>query len=425
MKTRLASLLLVCLTSLPAVRADEWPQWRGPNRDDVSKEKGLLKTWPKDGPKLLWTYKEAGAGYSGPAIVGKTLYTMGAEGKKEYVIAIDVEKGKKLWSAEVGPLYSDERGEGPRCTPTVDGDLVYALGGAGDLVCVKTDGEKVWHTSLKGDLGGNHQSRWGYSESPLVDGDKVICMPGGDKGTLAALDKKKGTVLWRSKDLKDAAPYSSIVPATIAGMRQYVVMTPDHVAGVAAADGRRLWEYARKANTAAVPTPIVRENLVYVTSGYKSGCSLVKVTADSKNFRADAVYDNKSTEKNMVNHHGGVVLVGDFLYGYSGGNEAGTHAWICQDFKTGELKWEETDKKKLEKGSVTFADGHLYLYGESTGTAVLLEADPKEWKETGRFKLPEKSKEHHNYWTHPVVANGRLYLRDEELIFCYDIKDTN
>ncbi len=420
MKTRLALLLLVCLT-VSAARADDWPQWRGPNRDDVSKEKGLLKSWPKDGPKLLWTCKEAGAGYSGPAIVGKVLYTMGAEGKKEYVIAIDVEKGKKLWSTEVDAVYGDERGEGPRCTPTVDGDFLYALGGGGELVCVKTDGEKVWHTSLKGDLGGNHQSRWGYSESPLVDGDKVICMPGGDKGTLAALDKKKGTVLWRSKDLKDAAPYSSIVPATIAGVRQYVVMTPDHVAGVAADDGRRLWEYAKKCNTAAVPTPIVHDNLVYVTSAYRSGCNEIEITAKGDNFQCKEVYA-KDVVPNMQNQHGGVVLVGDYLYGYSGGNERDPHEWVCQEWKTGKIVWSET--KKLEKGSITCADGLLYLYGESSGTVVLLEANPKEWKETGRFKFPEKSKQHHNYWTHPVVANGRLYVRDEELIFCYDVKDT-
>jgi outer membrane protein assembly factor BamB len=421
MKTHLASLLLVCLSLHSAARADDWPQWRGPNRDDVSKEKGLLRSWPKEGPKLLWTCKEAGAGYSGPAIVGKTLYTMGAEGKKEYVLAIDTEKGKKLWSTEGGPLYGDERGEGPRCTPTVDGDLLFALGGSGDLVCVKTDGEKVWHTSLKSDLEGKHQSRWGYSESPLVDGDKVVCMPGGGKGTLAALDKKKGTVLWRSKDLKDDAPYSSIVPATIAGVRQYVVMTPDHVAGVAADDGRRLWEFARKANTAAVPTPIVRDNLVYVTSAYHAGCTEIKVTADGDKFKCEEVYDKDATP-NMQNQHGGVVLVGDYIYGFNGGND-GPNIWVCQDFKTGKIAWSENDKK-FEKGSNTYADGHLYLYGQSSGTVVLLEANPKEWKESGRFKLPEKSKQHHNYWTHPVVANGRLYLRDEELIFCYDIKDS-
>jgi outer membrane protein assembly factor BamB len=416
MKTRLASLLLVCLT-VSAARADDWPQWRGPNRDDVSKEKGLLKSWPKDGPKLLWTCKEAGIGYSGPAIVGKTLYTMGAEGKKEYVLAIDVEKGKKLWSTEVGALYTESHGDGPRCTPTVDGDRVYALGADGDLICVEADGgKKVWSVSLKSDLGGNRPN-WAFTESPLVDGDHVICTPGGSKGTLAALNKKNGQVVWRSKEWKDSAAYSSVVPTTLNGVKQYVQMTTESVAGVAADDGRLLWKYERKTRI-TVPTPIVRDNLVYVSSAYLKGCNLIKITANGATFKAEEVYANT----NMVNHHGGVVLVGDHLYGYTGGNERGPHEWVCQEFATGKIAWHED--KKLDRGSITCADGRLYLYGESEGKVVLLEPDPEEWKEVGHFNLPEKSKFHRNYWTHPVVANGRLYIRDEDLIFCYDIKDS-
>jgi outer membrane protein assembly factor BamB len=418
MKTRLASLLLVCLT-VSAARADDWPQWRGPNRDDLSKEKGLLKSWPKDGPKLLWTYSDAGVGYSGMAVVGKRLYTLFADDKKEYVLAIDIEKGAKVWATEIGPRLSQNMGDGPRSTPTVDGEFIYALSGKGELACVKReDGEKVWHVSLANDLGGKMMSGWGYSESPLVDGDKVICTPGGDKGTLAALDKKKGTVLWRSKDFTEPAGYSSIMPMTVNGVQEYIQMTGKNVAGVAADDGRLLWRYEHTARTAAVPTPILHDNQVYITSGYQSGCALVNVNADGKNFKAERVYDNQ----NMVNHHGGVVLVGDYLYGYTGGNERGLHAWICQDLKTGDMKWSE--EKKLGKGSVTYADDRLYLYSEDTGTAALVEANPKEWKEHGRFTVPDKSKKHRSFWTHPVVANGRLYLRDQDLIFCYDVKDS-
>jgi outer membrane protein assembly factor BamB len=353
------------------------------------------------------------------AVVGKRLYTLFADDKKEYVLAIDVEKGAKVWATEIGPRLSQGMGDGPRSTPTVDGDFVYALSGKGDLACVKTeDGEKVWRVSLVNDLGGKMMSGWGYSESPLVEGDKVVCTPGGDKGTLAALDKKKGTVLWRSKDWTDAAGYSSIMSMTLNGVKQYVQMTGKSVAGVADADGRLLWRYEHEARTAAVPTPILHDNQVYVTSGYLSGCALVTVTADGKKFTAQKVYDNQ----NLVNHHGGAVLVGDSLYAYTGGNERGTHAWICQDFKTGDVKW--TEEKKLDKGSITFAGDRLYLYGEDSGGVALLEANPKEWKEQGRFTLPEKSKRHRKFWTHPTVANGRLYLRDQDLIFCYDVKDS-
>jgi outer membrane protein assembly factor BamB len=423
MKTRLASLLLVCLT-VSAARADDWPQWRGPNRDDVSKEKGLLKSWPKDGPKLLWTCKEAGIGYSGPAIVGKTLYTMGAEGKKEYVLAIDVEKGKKLWSTEVGALFTEGHGDGPRCTPAVDGDRVYALGAQGDLICVEADGgKKVWSTSLKTDLGGRLMSGWGYSESPLVDGDKVICTPGGDKGTLAALDKNKGTLLWRSKGFTDPAGYSSVMPMTVNGVKQYVQMTGNSVAGVAADDGRLLWRFERSSRTAAVPTPLVRDNYVFATSGYGAECVLLKLSADgAAGVKCEKVYANH----NMENQHGGVVLVGDYLYGHWGSNDKNPHHWAFLEFKSGDVVWEseKKDKANLEKGSITYADDRLYLYGEEKGAVVLLEANPKGWKEHGQFTLPEKSKAHRSFWTHPVVANGRLYIRDEDLIFCYDIKDS-
>jgi len=429
MMTRTASALLVCLTVISAARADDWPQWRGPNRDDVSKEKGLLKTWPKDGPKLLWTYKDAGAGYSGMAVVGNRVYTLFADDKNEYILALDVEKGTKVWATDIGPRLSQGMGDGPRSTPTVDGDFIYALSGKGELACVKAkDGEKVWHVSLPSDLGGKMMSGWGYSESPLVDGDKVLCTPGGEKGVLAALDKKKGTVLWRSKgkitvketekNWSDGAGYSSIMPLTIKGVKQYVQMTGAGVAGVRADDGELLWWYEHAARTAAVPTPILHDNEVYITSGYLSGCALIKVSGEGKSFKAEKVYDNQ----NMVNHHGGVLQVGDYLYGYTGGNERGLHAWICQDLKSGDMKWSE--EKKLGKGSVTFADDRLYMYSEDSGTVALVEANPKEWKEHGRFTVPEKSKKHRPFWAHPTVANGKLYVRDQDLIFCYDIKDS-
>jgi outer membrane protein assembly factor BamB len=415
--------LLGCLLLAGAAAADDWPQWQGPDRNNVSKETGLLKTWPKGGPKLLWTFSQAGMGYSAPAVVGDRLYAMGASDDKNYLFAVDVKTGKKVWASALNPLSEgqEERGNGPRGTPTVDGDRIYAITADGTLVCAKTaDGAKVWSKDFGKDLSGAKQNlKWGYSESPLVDGDQVVCTPGGRLGTVAAFDKKTGTVRWRSEGLRDEAGFSSLVPAEFGGVRQYVVMTPENVAGVAARDGRVLWRFARRSIVATIPTPVVFDDHVYVTSGYGFGCALLKISKDGDKFRADEVYANK----NMTNHHGGVVLLDGHIYGYH--DMAG--GWECQDVKTGEIVWRE--RNKLGKGSLTYADGRLYCYTESGGTAALVEATTAGWKEDGRFKLPRQSKlprpelnATNNVWTHPVVANGRLYLRDQDLIFCFDVK---
>jgi outer membrane protein assembly factor BamB len=410
MRTLLLLSLSFCATTLPAGAAN-WPQWRGPDRTDISQETGLLKTWPKDGPPLVWTFEDAAVGYSGPAIVGDRLYLMGGDERAEYVYALDIgtKSPKKLWSAEVGELFQETRGDGPRGTPTVDGSQLYCIGGEGELVCVDTTtGERRWHCNLRRDLGGRMMSGWGYTESPLVDGEKVVCTPGGPQGTLAALDKKTGKVLWRSKNFTDAAAYSSLVVMTVGGIRQYVQMTGESVAGVAADDGRLLWRFPRPSPVAAIPTPIVHDNFVYVSSGYGTGCALLKISpGGSGSLHCEEVYSNK----NMVNHHGGVVLVDGYLYGYSDGK-----GWVCQNFQTGGLVWQE--RRKLGKGSLTYADGRLYCYSEDNGTAVLIEATPDGWKENGRFRVPRESTRRSpsgKFWTHPVIANGRLYLRDQDL----------
>jgi hypothetical protein len=418
MKTRLLLLLTVCVSvSLPALAAD-WPQWRGPNRDDISKDTGLLQSWPKDGPKLLWTLTDAGIGYSGPAVVGDRLYTMGADGSKSFLFAVDVAKGEKVWSVEIGPMFRNGYGDGPRGTPTVDGDHVYGIDGTGELICADTGGKKVWQISLRKDLGGDMMSGWGYSESPLVDGDKLVCTPGGSKGTIAALDKKSGTVLWRSTDAKNRAAYSSIIVGEVGGIRQYIQLTSEGLIGVAAADGKLLWQSPiGGCGTATIPTPIFHDGYVYATSGYGNARpGLVKLTVEGKGIKAEEVYSNK----NLANKHSGVVLVDGVLYGAS---EAGG-SWVALDFLKGDkLGWQNPGLRP--KGSITYADGRLYLYSMDNGTVVLLEPNPKEWKETGRFKIPQTTKiprKSGGIWTHPVVANGRLYLRDEDLIFCYDVK---
>ena len=426
------------LAILPNAFAGDWPQWRGPERTGVSKETGLLKSWPKEGPKLLWTYKNLGIGFSGPAIVGDRLYTMGARNEVTYVIALDVNKGSEIWSHKVGPIFTqDDYGDGPRSTPTIDGEYLYALDGNGELVCLETaKGKEIWRKNLIKDLGGKMmidpaKRQWGYSESVLIDGDKLICTPGGDKGTLAALDKKTGAVLWRSTELKNKAPYSSIMAAEIGGVRQYIqtsfidAIKGGLVSGFAVNDGKLLWNGpAFKEEVYAIAqTPIIRDNLVYVTSGYGDGCHLFQLTANGNAFAAKDIYP-KNVQRKVPNSHGGMVLVGDHLYGHARGS-----GWVCQDFKSGKILWLDRTKLVCISGSIMAVEDRLYLFTES-GVTVLLEADPKAWKEHGRFEIPEKSKvpqtrktsQKAGIWTHPVVANGRLYLRDQELLFCYDVR---
>jgi outer membrane protein assembly factor BamB len=396
----------------------DWPQWRGPDRTEISKDTGLAKTWPQNGPPLLWTWDKAGIGYSGPAVVGDRLYCMGARDETEYVYAVDTKTGKEIWATEIGQRFKNGYGDGPRCTPTIVGDVLYAIGGQGKVVCLETaSGKKRWSVDMKSDLGGRMMSGWGYSESPLVDGDILICTPGGPRGTLAALNRNTGAVIWRSKELTDPAAYSSAIVADAAGVRQYIQLTGEGVAGVAAKDGKLLWRYVQDAyRTAVVPTPIFHDGHVYATAGYGAGCDMLKLLPDGKGgVRYEKVYANK----NMVNHHGGVILLDGKVYGYSDGK-----GWVCQDFMTGENKWEE--KRRLGKGSVTYADGHLFCYAESDGTLALVEATPMGWTEKARFKIPRETSVRSprgRIWTHPVVANGKLYLRDQDLLFCFDVSE--
>jgi outer membrane protein assembly factor BamB len=404
----LCSLSLLLLAA-PAANASDWPQWRGPNRTDISTETGLLKEWPAGGPKQLWVFKEAGLGYSGYAIVGGKLLTIGLFGDNENVVCLDAKTGKQLWSAAIGPIFKNGWGDGPRATPTVDGERVYALSGNGTLGCINLkDGKGVWKVNMR-EFGGKIPN-WGYTESVLVDGAHVICTPGGDQGTLLALDKATGKKVWQSADWKDGAQYSSPIVATHDGTRQYIQLTMQHVAGVSAKDGKLLWQTDFPGKTAVIPTPIFKDGQVYVAAGYGVGCKSVKLGAGSQ---ASELYANDG----MVNHHGGVILVGDHLYGHS--DKAG---WTCQDFKTGAVIWAS---KNLGKGAAHCADGMLYLLEESSGTVALIEASPKGWNEKGRFKLDPQTTQRNpkgKIWTHPVVADGKLYLRDQELLLCYDVK---
>jgi len=407
-------LVTLCLVGRsPDLEAKDWPQWRGPDRNGISTETGLLKSWPAGGPKRLWVYEQAGRGYAGSAVAEGKVLTMGTEVRegadREVVLVISSETGKKLWSAPIDEVFENDWGDGPRGTPTVDQGRVYALGGQGTLVCLEfSSGRELWRVSLTRDLGGK-VPQWGYAESPLVDGDRVICTPGGGQGALAALDKNTGRVLWRSKDFTEGAHYSSPVLLVHGGVRQYVQRTEKFVVGVAAGDGSLVWKGDFPGRVAVIPTPVVRDGYVYLTAGYSAGSKLIRL--DGSNQPSTA-YMNRV----MKNHHGGVILLGDHIYGHSD-----AVGWVCQDFVSGE---ELSVTEALGKGAVSYADGRFYCLEEDTGTVALFEASPRGWVEHGRFTLQPQSamrKRQGKIWTHPVIANGRLYLRDQEYIYCFAV----
>lgn len=419
----LTSLAILVSGSLMFAADLDWPQWRGPQRTDISPATGLLKEWPESGPELVWTFKNAGLGYSSFAVVDGKLYTMGSRDKSELLICLDAGTGEELWASEAGPELENGWGGGPRGTPTVDGDCIYGLSGEGIVFCVMVkSGEMKWKLDVK-TLGGQVPN-WGYSESVLVDAKKVLCKTGGDQGTVLALDKSNGKVLWhtlltetstnkRTEETKEgpaAAHYSSIMPAIINSDAQYVVLTQNLLAGLRSSDGKVLWQTPwPPGRTAVIPTPIVKDNYVFITSGYNAGSKLVKINPD---YSVEEVY----FQKDMQNHHGGVVLLGETLFGHT------SAGWVAMDFMTGEFLWRE---RKLGKGSVTYADGRLYCVEENIGGAiVLLEASREGYREHGRFSLPEQSDVRSpkgRIWAHPVVINGKLFLRDQEYIFCYDV----
>ncbi|MGE0607418.1 MAG: PQQ-binding-like beta-propeller repeat protein [Pirellulales bacterium] len=395
----------------------DWPQWRGPNRDGISPSTGLLTAWPKDGPKLLWTCRDLGRGFASCAVVGDRLYTLGSDGKTAQVIAVNTQNGKAVWTADLGAQFENNWGGGPRGTPTVDGDFVYALDAVGTLACLeRTSGQKIWSRSLVDDFGGRVPN-WGYCESPLVDGNKVLATPGG-KNCIVALDKKTGEKIWFSQgdgqdQFNEGAHYASLVKGSVGGKDIYTTQTSRGIVGVAADDGRLQFRFDKTGNgTATIPTPIFHNEYIYGTSGYGTGCGLVKLSAGGQGVTAEEVYFNKE----MKNQHGGVILVGDHVYGHSDGG-----GWLCQDLMTGEVAWRE---RSFNKGSVAYADGYLYGYTEGNGEVALFKASPEGYEETGRFTIPEKTqlpRGSGQIWSHPVVAGGQLYLRDQDLLFCYQV----
>jgi outer membrane protein assembly factor BamB len=426
---RCACYLALLLTSASVFAAElpsfDWPQWEGPDRIAISRERGLLPEWPKDGPPLAWKAKDIGEGMGGIAVSRGRIYTTGDREGSAWLYALTEADGKLAWKAKIGrggKIGFAIRPSGPRATPAVDGDRLYILSQPGDLVCFTTQGKEIWRKDYVKDFGGIAPV-WGFSESPLVDENKIVCTPGGPDATLIALDKRTGKPIWKCKVPEGStdrrfgnasgAAYSSAIAIDFEGVRHYAQLTATTLVGVAASDGKLLWRYDRPANTHKIncSTPIYHGGMVFASSAYDGGGGLVKLSKDGEGrVKAEEVYFTRK----MRNQHGGMILHDGCLYGASGGNEGG--CLHCLDFKTGEVTW---DTRKVTKGAVAFADGRIY-YRQEDGTMLLLEPNSKECVERGRFRQPDRSRE--QAWPHPVLANGKLYLRDQDVLLCYDVK---
>src|SRR5688572_7797064 len=382
---------------------DDWPQWRGARRDGVSTETGLLKEWPAGGPRLAWRVTGAGDGYSSFSVAAGRLFTLGARGGTEYVLAFDAASGKKLWEVSNGRRFSNDRGDGPRSTPTVDGDRVYVFGSSGDMTVLDAASGKVfWTQNLLQKYGGSNIN-WGLSESPLVLNDRILVSPGGRGASIVALRKTDGSLIWKSQN--DEPGYSSALLHPVGSVQQAIVFTAERALGIDVADGRLLWSYNRVANrTANIATPIARGNRVFLSSDYGTGAALLALSADGNGVKASEVYFSNE----MRNHHASSVLVGDYLYGFSSSILTAMH------FDTGKVAWRD---RSVGKGSLVFADQRLYLFSEN-GVVGLADPNPAAYVERGRFQIKTGSLP---TWSHPVVSGGRLYLRDQDTLYAYDV----
>lgn len=403
-----ASLILspfgvVAQSGAPAQSTD-WFQWRGPNRDGQSAETGLLQQWPQGGPPRLWQATGAGDGYSSFSASNGRLYTLGARGGTEYVMSFDAATGKKLWETPNGQRFRNDRGDGPRGTPTIDGDRVYAFGGSGELAALDTaSGKKLWSVDVVRTFGGN-VPYWGYSESPLVVADRIVLNAGGRRASIVAINKADGKTLWQNHN--DDAGYSSPMLLRTGSLQQVVFFTGQRALAVDPRDGRLLWSYNRASNgTANIATPVVRGNRVFFSSDYGTGAGLVNVRAAGTIAAAEEVYFSRE----MRNHHSSSVLVGDTLYGFS------SSILTALKFDSGQLAWRD---RSVGKGSLIYADQRLYLYSEG-GVVGLAEANPTAYREHGRFSIQAGDLP---TWSHPMITNGKLIIRDQDRVFAYDVR---
>jgi outer membrane protein assembly factor BamB len=422
MTLRAALLAAVFLVSAVATAAD-WPQWRGPDRTGVSTETGLLKSWPTGGPPKVWTAKNLGAGFGTPSVADGKIFGMGTRDGKDGVWALKEADGSELWFAPIDSPRPVNQNNGPSSTPTYHAGKLYALSSNGKLACLDAaSGKRLWEKSYTAEFGGRVQS-WGYCESVLVDGDKVICAPGGEKSAVVALNPDTGSVIWKT-EVPRVGPgygYSSAVKTTVGGIPMYVTalgQTAGFV-GVHADTGKLLWSYAAVSNDKGnIPTAIVRGDKVWCSTGYppNGGSALLQLIpqgTDAVTVKELKVYKGRE----LQNHHGGIVLVGDYLYL---GRDQNQGYPTCVDFRTGEIQWKEDRGAAGGSGSaaVSAADGMLYFRYQS-GKMVLIRPNPERLEVVSSFDLPERSNQ--PSWPHPVVANGKLYIRDQEKLHCFNV----
>lgn len=387
-----------------------WPQWRGPDRDNISRETGLLKEWPEGGPPLVWEMRGVGIGIAAVAVAGGRIYVLGYIGDTEFLTALDERTAQRLWVSRVGrnageiPLM---RWLGQR-TPTVDGERVYAFHNRGQLVCFETQtGKELWRKDYVADFG--MTGNWGFCDRPLVDGDKLICTPGGTKAAMVALNKKTGEVIWQSRPMGNAAHAATVI-SEAGGVRQYVGFVLGKALSFRASDGQYLWSHTPFGRTGNSCTPIVWKDHVLLSAGFGVGITLLKLSPDGEGLKTDVVY---AVPANVFPFQDSALLVGGHVYGLGYGGR------FCMNVETGEIKWGPKDTAATRAG-MTCADGHLYFLS-SDGKVELVEATPEKYKPKSAFTLPDYKRS--DSATNPVIANGRLFLRNEDRLFCYDVRE--
>lgn len=408
--------LLLCIASITIfsikLHAEDWPQWQGPARDGISGETQLKAKWPEDGPPLVWQVNELGDGYGAVSVVGGVIYLVTNEGlDDESVKALNAANGQVLWATRIGKVGNpNQKPSYPaaRSTPTLNGEMLYVLGSDGDLVCLKAkSGEVVWQKNIREAYDGK-PGTWAYSESPLIDGNKVVVTPGGKDVGIVAVDKATGETIWKANTPKmGAAAYASIQKVAAAGKPQYVAFMANGLAGVDAEDGTFLWSYTRTKGIANMPTPVVAGDIVY-SGGSRTGGGAVRLVAEQVDVLPEELYFNPKLPTAI----GGAVKVDGYLYGCSGST------LMCVDFVSGEIKWQE---RISAAASILYADGRLYLHTEN-GKVMMVAATPEEMNIVSEFTLPDQPEGTGKEWAYPALADGKLFLRQHGTIWCYDVK---